>query len=104
MIFFERETLSELMIGCTHYVDLGDRKQVSVYYPSSTEVYFKGLSSNVFKGQMIIEGVGYKIDWEDGSDGYYKIAEHQGAYMYIDDHGRSAGTITKIAPGNPEYF
>lgn len=104
MILFERKILSELMIGRTHYVDVGDRKQISVYYPSDTEVHLRAADSTVFRGEMIMKDAGYTISWHDGTDGYYKIAEHLGAYVYIDDNGRSAGTITKIVPGNPEYL
>jgi len=104
MIIFEREILSELMVGFTHYLDVGYRKQVSVYYPNDTEVLMKTLDSKVIKGEMVIKDVGCNVSWHEGPHDYYNIAEHMGAFVYIDANGKSAGTITKIVPGNPELF
>lgn len=104
MILFEREILSELMVGRTHYLDVGDHKQISVYYPSDCEALMKTPDAKIIRGQMTIKDVGYNISWHDGARDYYSIAEHMGAFLYIDADGKSAGTITKIAPGNPEFF
>lgn len=104
MILFERETLSELMVGRTHYLDVGGCKRIAVYYPSDTEAHMKTEDSEVIHGEMAIKDVGYNISWRHGPHHYYNIAEHMGAFVYIDADGKSAGTITKIVPGNPEFF
>ncbi len=104
MILFEREILSELMVGHTHYIDVGGRKQASVYYPSDTEVHVKRPDSKIVSGSLAIKDVGYDVIWHNGINDNYNLAEHLGAFVYLDGNGKSAGTITKIVSGNPEYF
>ncbi|MEP3225816.1 MAG: hypothetical protein ABJO01_07565 [Parasphingorhabdus sp.] len=104
MILFEREILAEFMVGYTHYLDVGGRKPVSVYFPSDKKVHLKRMDSKVVTGKMAIKDVGCSVCWHDGSNDNYNLAEHLGAFIYLDADGKSAGTITKIVPGNPEFF
>lgn len=98
------KVLAVLMIGSTHYIDVGKGKDAIIYYPSKTVAHMTlpGLPS--MKGILTMKSDGYHVAWNNGPAGDWKIKYQPGKFTYIGPDGKPAGTITKIVIGNPENF
>ncbi len=104
MTTLEAQMLAILMIGSTHYVDIGKDTDAVIYYPSETVAHMTLPNGPTWQGTMSLKKDGYYVNWKDGPDGDWKIAYQPGTFTYIGPDGKAAGTITKIVPGNPEKF
>ncbi len=98
------DTLPTLMVGSTHYVDIGKSTEAIVYYPSARAAHMRLPDGPTLKGELEISTDGYFVNWQDGPEGNWKIAYEPGKFTYIGPDGNPAGTISKIVPGNPEHF
>ena len=96
--------LALLMIGTTHYVDVGKSADAVIYYPSATVAHMTLPDGPTWKGKMALKADGYFVAWEGGPQGDWKIGYEPGKFTYIGPDGEAAGVITKIVPGNPEKF
>lgn len=104
MAALEGTLLAVLLVGSTHYVDIGKSKDAVIYYPSETVAHMTLPDGPTWKGSLKINADGYFVNWEDGPQGNWKIAYEPGKFTYIGPDGKPAGTISKIVPGNPEQF
>jgi len=98
------EALAVILIGSTHYVDVGKNDDAIIYYPSDTVAHMTLPDGPTWKGAMEIREDGYYVDWEGGPEGYWQISYQPGKFVYISPEGKPAGTVTRIVPGNPENF
>ena len=96
--------LAVLMIGSTHYVDVGRDTDAIIYYPTPTVAHMTLPGVPAMKGTMTLKEDGYHVAWDDGPAGDWKITFEPGTLTYIGPDGKPAGTITKIVPGNPENY
>lgn len=91
-----------LMIGSTHYVDIGLNEDAVIYYQDATVSYMRLPDKPVMVGSLEIQEDGYFVDWAQGPEGNWKIGFEPGTFTYIDPDGKVAGTITRIVPGDSE--
>ena len=96
--------LAILMIGSTHYVDVGSGSDAIIYYPSETAAHMKLPDVPAMRGTLTMKQDGYHVAWDNGPAGDWQIAWEAGTFTYIGPDGKPAGHITKIVPGNPEGF
>lgn len=100
----EGTALKAILIGSTHYVDVGKDADAITYFPSETEAHMSLPGGPTFKGRLELKQDGYFVSWDSGPAGDWKIGYAPGTFTYIDPDGNPAGTVTKIVPGNPENF
>jgi hypothetical protein len=96
--------LALLMIGNTHYVDIGKDRDAAIYYASPTVAYMALPDAPRLRGTLEMRETGYFVAWEGGPAGAWSIAHAPGRFVYIRPDGVEAGPITRIVPGNPEGF
>ncbi len=104
MTILAGETLPTMMVGSTHYVDIGKDTDAVIYYASRTLAHMTLPDGPTLKGRLEIGHDGYSIDWEGGPQGDWKIDYAPGKFIYIGPDGTPGGSVTKIVPGNPENF
>jgi len=98
------QVLAVLMVGSTHYVDVGQKTDAVIYYPTKTVAHMTLPNGKTWRGSLEIRKDGYFVDWKDGPKGFWKISYTPGRFTYIAPDGKAAGNITRIVPGNPEKF
>ena len=96
--------LGILMIGSTHYVDIGEREEAVIYYPDATSAYMRLPDKAPMSGSIEIGDDGYTVSWNDGPEGAWQIGHEPGVFTYLGPDGEPAGTISRIVPGDPEGF
>lgn len=102
MAMIEGKVLAMMLVGFTHYVDVGKGEDAIIFYETPTAVRMQ-LPSGAPKmtGNWQILPDGYFVKWQGGSEGKWQIASEPGSFTYIDPTGKPAGTISRIVPGNP---
>ncbi|MEO0542234.1 MAG: hypothetical protein AAFY99_00335 [Pseudomonadota bacterium] len=96
--------LAILMIGNTHYVDVGADTDAVIYYQSEQVAHMTLPGQDAWIGDLKLMKDGYHVAWKDGPAGDWKITHQAGEFTYIGPDGNAAGTITRIVPGNPEGY
>jgi hypothetical protein len=105
MDFLSGKLLAVVMIGSTHYVDVGQGEDAIIYYPSENVAHMRlPKAEKSLKGQVTLENDGYHVKWEGGPEGFWKIAYEPGTFTYFGPDGEAAGTITRLVPGNVAGF
>ncbi|MEO0496791.1 MAG: hypothetical protein AAF141_05395 [Pseudomonadota bacterium] len=104
MGILEKLILSVIMIGNTHYVDVGQEVDAVIYYPSETEAHMTLPGVPAMEGQLTLKSDGYHVAWDNGPAGDWKIRHENGVFTYVGPDGKDAGTISKIVPGNAEGY
>ena len=104
MGILENIVLSVLLIGNTHYVDVGQEADAVIYYESTSVAHMTLPGQDAWRGVMKLNDSSYHVAWEDGPEGEWKIRHEDGAFIYVGPDGADAGTVTKIVPGNPENY
>lgn len=98
------EALAPMMIGSTHYVDVGRSSDAVIYYASADVAHMALPDGAVFTGAWRFTASGYYVDWVDGPEGEWRIAFEPGRLTYLDASGAERGDITQIAPGDAHGF
>ena len=96
--------LAILMIGNTHYVDIGESSDAIIFYQTDRIAHMSLPGKDVLVGDMTMNEDGYHVAWKGGPAGNWQIGHQAGEFSYIRPDGQVAGTITKIVPGNPEGY
>ncbi|MEO0911922.1 MAG: hypothetical protein AAFY59_02890 [Pseudomonadota bacterium] len=104
MAVLEGLTLAVVMVGMTHYVDIGQGTDAVIYYESETEAHMTLPNGVTWEGTMVLKADGYFVDWADGPEGDWQLGHVPGQITYIDGKGEVIGMITRLVPGNPEGF
>ena len=98
------EALVILMIGSTHYVDIGQAEAAAIYYATETEVYMSLPGAEPMVGTLDLNDKGYFVNWNNGPEGRWQLTYEPGIFQYIGPDGNVAGTIEQIVPGDPEQL
>ena len=96
--------LAVLLIGSTHYVDVGQGKDAAIDYPTAAVAHMALPDGRRLRGSWRPTETGYLVAWEGGPQGDRRIAFEPGRLTDIKPDGEPAGTISRIVPGNPEGF
>ncbi|MGL5113941.1 MAG: hypothetical protein ACRC7G_16500 [Beijerinckiaceae bacterium] len=98
------QILAVLLIGSTHYVDIGAGKEAVMYYPSPVRAYLRFPDGKVLSGDWRQTDRGYFVKWEGGPEGDWRVRYEPGSFTYFNPNGGPTGKVTRIVPGNPEKF
>ena len=104
MGILENLVLSVIMIGNTHYIDIGMSDDAVIYYPTDTAAHMTLPGKPALHGVLTLHQDGYHVEWAGGPAGDWKIRHEDGVFTYVGPDGKDAGHITKIVPGNPEAY
>ncbi len=104
MAILEGSVLAVLIVGMTHYIDIGKETDAVIYYESETAAHMTLPGGVTWEGTMKLKADGYFVDWVDGPEGGWQLGHTYGQITYINDKGEVIGVVTKMVPGNPEGF
>jgi hypothetical protein len=104
MAILESIVLAVLMLGNTHYIDVGAPTDAVIYYQSDKVAFMTLPGKPTLQGALTMGANGYHIAWQNGPAGNWQIQHQAGKFTYIGPDGKAAGTITRIVPGNPERY
>lgn len=104
MTILESVVLTVLLIGNTHYIDIGAGTDAVMYYESEKTAHMTLPGKSAWEGALTMKADGYHVAWKDGPAGDWKIRHEAGVFTYIGPDGKPAGTITRIVPGNAESY
>ena len=96
--------LSVIMLGSTHYVDIGEAEPAVIFYEDEDTAFMRLPDGNTLVGDWRFTSNGYFVAWADGPEGEWRIGFEPGRFAYLDAGGTERGTIIRIHPGNPEGF
>lgn len=106
MTILEDMALQILLVGSTHYLDIGKQTDAVVYYASPTLAYMRLPGGPILRGELAIKDDHYTTHWENGAQGKWQISYEPGKFMYVDasEQNKGGGKINKIVPGNSEQL
>ena len=96
--------LAVVMLGSTHYVNLGEQQTAIIFYEDESTAHMRLPDGKTLTGEWRFTTNGYQVEWIDGPTGEWQIAFEPGRFAYLDDRGEERGDIAKIVPGDPEGF
>jgi hypothetical protein len=96
--------LALMLVGNTHYVDVGGAKDAVIYYRDGTTTHMTLPDGKTLHGEWRPTDQGYFVAWRNGPQGEWRIAHSPGEFTYINPKGEPAGRVTRIVPGNAERF
>ncbi len=97
----EQKSLSLLLEGFTHFVNVGKEEDAAIFYAGDSHAYMRLPKADyTMKGQWSLVTDGYFIKWQGGPEGKWQIAHAPGRFVYINPEGKEAGRITRIVPGD----
>lgn len=99
-----RAALEPLMVGSTHYIDVGKPVEAVIYYETSKKAHMFFPSGKTVEGAWRYTDTGYFVNWKDGPEGDWRIAFEPGRLVYLDGDGSERGDITRISPGDAHGF
>ena len=102
MDILSNSLLAVIMLGSTHYIDIGQRGSAVIFYEDEDTAHMRLPDGQAFKGEWRFTTDGYFVKWVDGPEGAWQIAFEPGRFAYVDDQGTERGDITQIVPGDPE--
>ena len=95
--------LSILMLGMTHYVDIGKDADAAIYYADADTAYMRlAPDGPVMTGSWRLQDGGYFVAWQDGPQGQWFIEADAGRFTYLDGARQPRGTVSRFVPGDAE--
>ena len=81
--------LGILMIGSTHYVDIGKSEDAVIYYPDAVQ-RLHASAGHPADERLDDDGEdGYSVSWDDGPEGRWQISHEPGTFTYIGPDGEA---------------
>lgn len=100
MIVRDRNTLSALLVGSTHYIGMGPGKEAAVYYRTADEAHMGLPDGTRRSGTWRLTDTGYHVDWTDGPSADWQIDVEPGRIAYVGSGGEERGLVSRIVPGD----
>lgn len=100
MIVTDRNTLSALLIGNTHFIEMAPGKEAPVYYRTADEAFMALPDGTRRTGTWRITDTGYHVDWAKGPSAGWQIDVEPGRIAYVDAGGVERGLVSRIVPGD----
>jgi hypothetical protein len=99
MTILSKETLAIIMAGTTHVIDMGG-KSAFIHYETGDRAHMLLPDGTRFHGQWSLFDDGYKVEWQGGPTGTWKLDHTPGAIDYLDAKGAARGRISRIDFGD----
>ncbi|WP_055046842.1 hypothetical protein [Devosia sp. A16] len=100
MIITDRNTLSVLLIGSTHYIEMAPGQEAAIYYRTADEAHMALPDGTRRVGRWRITETGYQVDWTDGPSAGWQLDAEPGRIGYVDAGGVERGRVSRIVPGD----
>lgn len=102
MDFLSQATMAVIMVGATHYIDIGAPKDAVIFYEDDSAAHMVLPDGAAFSGVWNLTDEGYHVGWTDGPSGDWQLNFAPGRIGYVNSDGQELGTIRRIEFGNPE--
>jgi len=100
MIIKDRNTLSVLLVGSTHFIEMAPGKEAAIYYRNADEAFMALPDGTRRSGSWRLTDAGYHVDWSGGPSAGWQIDVEPGRIAYVDAGGVERGLISRIVPGD----
>ena len=100
MIIRDQKTLSVLLVGSTHYIEMAPGKEAAIYYRTADEAHMALPDGTRRTGKWRLTDTGYHVDWTDGPSAGWQIDVEPGRIAYVDVGGVERGLVSRIVPGD----
>jgi hypothetical protein len=102
MDFLSATVIGVMMVGTTHYVDIGAPREAVIYYEDAEVAHMVLPDGASWTGAWHLTDAGYHVAWEQGPSGDWQLNYTPGRIGYVNSDGQELGTITRIVFGNAE--
>jgi hypothetical protein len=99
MTTLKKDTLSVIMPGTTHVIDMGG-KEALIFYENATTAHILLPDGTRFHGSWTMQDDGYTVAWTGGPTASWKLDHAPGAIVYLDATGTPRGRIARIEFGD----
>jgi hypothetical protein len=99
MTILRKDTLSLIMPGTTHVIDMGG-KQAFIYYENATEAHMLLPDGRRYHGSWELGDAGYSVEWRDGPAASWQLDHGTGGIDYLDSGGTARGRLARIDFGD----
>jgi hypothetical protein len=99
MATLNRDTLSIVMLGTTHVIDMGG-KQAFIYYENEVEAHMQLPDGTRRHGRWRLTEDGYSVEWRNGPTASWQLNRRQGGIDYLDSTGVARGSVARIDFGD----
>ncbi|MEM7523781.1 MAG: hypothetical protein AAF360_08515 [Pseudomonadota bacterium] len=100
MDFLAKELLMVMLLGNTHYIDVGRPNEAAIYYEDEDTAHMIFPDGREVTGAWRLTEAGYHVDWENGPKGEWRLARGDGRIYYVDAKGDDRGDVVRIVPGD----
>lgn len=100
MIIRDHNTLSVLLVGSTHFIEMAPGKEAAIYYRTAEDAHMALPDGKRFAGKWRLTETGYHVDWVDGASAGWQIDVEPGRIAYVDADGVERGRVSRIVPGD----
>lgn len=100
MIIRDQNTLSVLLVGSTHYIEMAPGKEAAIYYRTADEAFMALPDGTRRTGSWRLTDTGYHVDWSGGPSAGWQIDAEPGRMAYVDAGGVERGLVSRIVPGD----
>ncbi|MGD1886705.1 MAG: hypothetical protein ACFB01_06205 [Cohaesibacteraceae bacterium] len=102
MDFLSASVMGVLMVGATHYVDIGAPREAVIFYQDEQLAHMVLPDGAAWSGVWRLTDTGYHVAWQDGPSGDWRLNYAPGRIGYVNGDGEELGTISRIVFGNAE--
>ncbi|MEM1286816.1 MAG: hypothetical protein AAGH60_00530 [Pseudomonadota bacterium] len=102
MEFLSASVMGVLMVGATHYVDIGADTNAVIFYEDEKAAHMVLPNGASFSGAWELTDEGYHVSWQDGPSASWRLNYAPGRIGYVNEEGKELGTVKRIEFGNPE--
>lgn len=95
LAILEKEALRIIMVGTTHVIDMGGTTAF-IYYQTADRAHMLLPDGTQYEGNWQLLDDGYRVDWENGPTGTWKLDHQPGAIDYVDATGTTRGRVARI--------
>jgi len=100
MIITDKTTLTALLVGSTHYIEMAPGQEAAIYYRTADAAFMALPDGTRRTGQWRLTDTGYHVDWIDGPSAGWQIDVEPGRIGYRDAGGVERGLVSRIVPGD----
>lgn len=99
MAILTKDTLSLIMPGTTHVIDMGGASAF-IYYENDRDAHMLLPDGTRFHGRWRLNDDGYEVAWKDGPTASWRLDHRPGEIDYLDPSGAARGRLARIEFGD----
>ena len=95
MAILRKDALRIIMVGATHVIDMGG-KSAFIHYETEEKAHMLLPDGTRYDGSWSLLDDGYRVEWNNGPTGSWKLDHKPGAIDYVDATGAVRGRVSRI--------